>query len=217
MPDEGPSVNMPVNAPVIDTPLSIHPAPTGDPAGAANSDALLQASRRLDWRFLLPSPDLGRVVVVGAAPPSLVDALHLFASQVEFCTNSTPQGLYDLAVVHAPDDAALRQAVALICPGGWLYLETRRQLSRRLAALQGLGLEQTTAYWNWPSFEACTKIIPVDHLATVARFQTARLRPVWLRRFLGDQLAPRLARSRMLCDAIPCVSIVAQQPVARVV
>jgi phosphotransferase family enzyme len=42
---------------------------------APSRDERLRGARRLDWRFLLPAPGLGRVAVAGAADPELVAAL----------------------------------------------------------------------------------------------------------------------------------------------
>jgi hypothetical protein len=186
----------------------------------------LQASRRLDWRFLLPDPSLGRVAYVGAAQPDLVDALTLFAAQVDcWPTPGTDaqdgHDRYDHVVAHAPTGAALQQAVARLRPGGWLYVEARGPLAskrrtpvlpRYAAALRRLGLDAIQAFWIWPDFATCTKIIPVAHLATVAQFQLKLLRPAPLNRFVRGQIVPRLAGSRLAHAAIPCFGIVAQSP-----
>lgn len=207
-----------------DTRLAVHPVHTNPvhagPGRSPDADARLQASRRLDWRFLLPDPALGRVAYVGAAQPALIEALQLLAAQVDLWTaassgaeNALPGSpdAYGLVVAHAPAagafEATLRQAAALLRPGGTLYLETRGRLTRRLAALRRVGLANVAAYWIWPNFAACTKIIPVDHLATVAQFEGARLN-----RWGVGRLLPRLARSRLAHDLIPCLGIVAQRP-----
>jgi hypothetical protein len=43
-------------------------------------DALLQASRRVDWRFLPAEPELGRVAYLGSDDPELVESLRLFSA-----------------------------------------------------------------------------------------------------------------------------------------
>ena len=45
-------------------------------------DALLQSSRRVDWRFLLPEPDLGRVASIGPSDPELVESLGLLSEEL---------------------------------------------------------------------------------------------------------------------------------------
>ena len=47
-----------------------------------DTEALLQASRRVDWRFLLPDPELGRVGYAGPARGALVDALRKFSASL---------------------------------------------------------------------------------------------------------------------------------------
>ena len=49
---------------------------------AVSHDALLQASRRVDWRFLLPEAELGRVACIGETDPDLVRSLRLFSSEL---------------------------------------------------------------------------------------------------------------------------------------
>jgi len=91
-------------------------------------DALLQASRRLDWRFLLPDPTLRRVAYVGAAHAGLLASLQRFAGELDWWepasarTEGLPAVGYDVVVAHAPDEAALQTAAAL------------EQLSRRYVA-----------------------------------------------------------------------------------
>ncbi|MEP0762273.1 MAG: hypothetical protein HRF48_05990, partial [Chloroflexota bacterium] len=58
------------------------PAPEVVADAVANAVAALppadlrQAIRRLDWRFLLPDPALGRVACLGRAEGSLAEALR---------------------------------------------------------------------------------------------------------------------------------------------
>jgi hypothetical protein len=44
---------------------------------AKRNDALLQASRRLDWRFLLREPELGQVACIGSHNPELRAVLRV--------------------------------------------------------------------------------------------------------------------------------------------
>ncbi len=52
----------------------------GDPAH--DCDRLLPASRRLDWRFLLPNPELRNVLYVGPAHGALWESLRLFSASL---------------------------------------------------------------------------------------------------------------------------------------
>ena len=54
-----------------------------NPPAALDADALLQASRRVDWRFLLPDPNLGRVAYLGPRRGALLDSLLLASVYVE--------------------------------------------------------------------------------------------------------------------------------------
>jgi hypothetical protein len=155
------------------------------------SDGLLQASRRLDWRFLLADPTLGRVAYIGQARGSLLPALELFSTTVQVFAPATnavmrrdADGRYDVVVANDPTVWVLQQAVGLLRPGGCLYIEVRSALQslkpllwsmfyrswRRpglgrpqdyVAALRQLGLHTVEPFWFWPNFEACTRIIPL--------------------------------------------------------
>jgi hypothetical protein len=165
-------------------------------ATVASSDALLQASRRLDWRFLLPDPTLARVACIGQMAGSLVPALELFSTTVQLFTPATAatrhneHGQYDVVTANDPTMQILEQAVALLRPGGCLYIEVcgpllsfksspwsviyrqwqRPGLGRPLDyvnAIQKLGLHTVEPFWFWPNFEACTKIIPLRNRGAV--------------------------------------------------
>jgi len=120
---------------------------------AAGTD--LAAVRRLDWRFLLPSPDLGRVASVGAAPPSVVAALEACGAEVvpvgDVASNAVavgdgryPNG-FDHVIVfltHPVGAGAFpspvfrnlviwQSALDLLRPGGWLVVEVHGLASPR--------------------------------------------------------------------------------------
>jgi hypothetical protein len=206
-----------------------------------NADTLLQASRRLDWRFLLPDSTLRRVAYVGKTQVALLESLQIFSDRLDVWeTNSLTQdsraqalGAYDVVVAHDPTYAALQQGVALTGSGGYLYVEARSLLAfgrRRFSSaswftlrprlwsltdyirtLKQLGMDTIAAFWLWPTLEACTKFIPVDDLATFARFQLSSLRPPLLQYLLRSKVIQHVAGSRLVHDAIPCFGIVAYQ------
>ena len=107
----------------------------------SDADALLQASRRLDWRFLLPDPELGQVACLGAVPANLIDSLRLFTESLtvlnmdaevcrgfrHFVGTSSEQyvepGRYDVVVVRQLSIDKLRLAAQGLKPGGHLYAE----------------------------------------------------------------------------------------------
>ena len=97
------------------------------PDGQFHSDALLQASRRVDWRFLLPDPYLGHVAYLGPTHDSLLHSLRLFSASLTVVeglgAGNERSARYDVVVVCSPPPGALERAAELIRPGGFLYVE----------------------------------------------------------------------------------------------
>ena len=223
-----------------DRALSAHspPQPTTS-ATDLDAEALLHASRRLDWRFLLPDPNLGRVACVSPVEESLRESLRLFSASLTMVAVDAPgmKEAYDV-VVSQPSPAALRHAAGLLKPGGFLYLEaqTKSMLSAKsillaksilfavagpgrgrrrpgwsgLAAdLKQLGFVEVQAHWHWPNFQAATKIIPLDDRAALL-FALAPARRGAAGRLKGA-LGRLLVWSGLLIWLAPCVSIVARK------
>ncbi|HET9221685.1 MAG TPA: hypothetical protein VFO07_04240 [Roseiflexaceae bacterium] len=205
------------------------PYAANDQPAALDADALLQASRRVDWRFLLPDPNLGQVAYLGPRRGALLDSLRLFSAALAVGEAASIGGAqYDVVVAHAPSLDGLRRAAGLVRPGGFLYVEVyglthRRRLGRGyshwprfgadyLAAIERLGLAEATAHWHWPNFESCAEIVPLadrDALLLAMRRRRsgagARLKSILGRVLLRSGLFVRLA---------PCFSVVARKPVA---
>ena len=95
--------------------------------GQFHSDALLQASRRVDWRFLLPDPHLGHVAYYGPARDSLLHSLRLFSASLTVVeglgAGDECNARYDVFVVCSPSPGVLEWAAELVRPGGFLYVE----------------------------------------------------------------------------------------------
>ena len=204
-----------------------------DPAVAAepwtlhnDPDAMLQASRRVDWRFLLPNPNLGWVAYIGPAHGSLIESLRLFSLAL---TIVDPAGVptsarFDGVVVATPSRAVLRQAAGLIKPGGFLYVEARGPLKRNKGAQQGsirfaadyvallnqLGLVGATAYWHWPNFEACAEIVPLADRAALQLAFARRRSGTGAR--IKSALGHVLLQSGLFTRLAPYFSVVAQKP-----
>jgi hypothetical protein len=188
--------------------------------------ALLEASRRLDWRFLLPDPELGRVAHVGETEPALLEALRIFAACLTVVGGDgsceQERGSFPVVVAVAPTAEELDQAIGLLRPGGWLYLERRRSLfpagrhrraraarvHRRALGRRGLG--QVTTYWHWPDFAASKWIVPVGD-PTAVRYALRQHRGGRRARLLR-RLGLVLLRTGLLGLVVPCVSVVAQLP-----
>jgi SAM-dependent methyltransferase len=199
------------------------PMPSG-PAVSLDADALLQASRRVDWRFLLPDPNLGRVAFLGPARGPLLESLRLFSTALAVNEPAGQDRLYDVVVAVDPTHALLRRAARLLRPDGHLYVEAHApfkpaQLLRggrprfaagHVAAMQRLGLVEAVAYWHWPNFESCAEIVPLGErdalLLALARRRSGA--GAWLKSALGHALL----RSGLFERLAPCFSVVARKP-----
>jgi aminoglycoside phosphotransferase len=164
---------------------------------------LLVASRRVDWRFLLPDPELRRVAIVGEASAGLREALELFGGEL-----GSGRDAPELVVAAAAGPRELRVAAELVPPGGWLYAELRRgpvaRFGRALALVRELGLGEAAAHWHLPSFDRSQEIVPLAHDEVVGHAlerHGARFR-IPGRALLRAGLLRRLA---------PCVSVLARR------
>lgn len=191
-------------------------------AVAPDHDALLQASRRVDWRFLLESPDLGRVACIGTHDRELIESLRLFSDTLTAAPHAPRAGeasLYDLVVLRNASSEDLKIASSLLRPGGWLYVEVDGTLRGRPGSprsargyarvLRRLGLVEIGTYLHWPDFHSCRAIVPLENPAAV-RDALARGRR-GARHGLWRRLAPALATLRLLAPIVPCASVVGQR------
>jgi len=183
------------------------------PPGAAPGGH--QDLRRVDWRFLLPSPRLGSVVVLGSPEPELLQGLVAVAKRVTVDPEADSAGAYDLAVLTSPTHADLALASRLLRPGGWAYVEVGRAGGRELrssrtcaGALRQFGYEGIRRHWHWPSFQACLELVDLDDPGSIsmslARRQASRAAT------LKAALARTLRRLGMLDRAVPCASVLAR-------
>jgi hypothetical protein len=189
-----------------------------------DNDALLQASRRLDWRFLLPEPELGRVACVGVDDPDLVDSLRLFGREATVLEAGRPWeelAPHDVVVLRNPAGAELAAAVPLLRPGGWMYVEVDGVGGRRLpegrrtargyaGALRRLGLVEVQGHLHWPDFRSCGVIVPLGD-ALAVRLALARRRQNGSARLVA-RLAPLLAACNLLAVVAPSASVLARRP-----
>src|SRR3954452_22288520 len=91
-------------------------------SGAKTSpDVMLQASRRVDWRFLLPDPSLGEVAFIGSAQGSLLETLNIFSVSLTISDAGElmPRSLYDVVVTVDPTVERLECAARRLRPDGW--------------------------------------------------------------------------------------------------
>lgn len=199
--------------------------------------------RRLDWRFLLPTPELRRVFFVGPARSPLLDALR--ACGCDMVTSPPAHGTgspdrmaerFDVCVVQSMNEADVAQAARFVAPGGWVYWEitvrsplvapwrylaTRRHtdqrrlqsLSRCRRLLARSGLSRLRRSWHYPDFDSCRRIVPLEGAAGVRYF--SRTGPALLRP-IGEWLGTRILASGVLPRLGASVSFVAQKPFAAV-
>ena len=189
-----------------------------------DNDALLQASRRLDWRFLLPDPELGRVACVGVDDLDLVESLRLFSSEATVLEAGRPWGElapHDVVVLRNPAEAELAAGLLLLRPGGCMYVEVDGVGDRRLpegrrtargyaAALRRLGLVEVQGHLHWPDFRSCGVIVPLGD-ALAVRLALARRRQNGSARLVA-RLAPLLAACNLLALVAPSASVLARRP-----
>lgn len=189
--------------------------------GRPDVDTLLQASRRLDWRFMLPDPALRRVAYIGPQCGTLLASLHMFSDSLTvLAENTQPHHCYDLAVVSAPTERALARAADVLAPSGVLYVEVHNPPLDALwrsavtpagysARVKRLGLNDAHAFWHWPNFETCTKIVPLDD--EHALMHALGRRSVSAKGELKYILGSILLRTGLLTRMVPYFSIIAHR------
>jgi hypothetical protein len=143
-----------------------------------NHEKKLHLVRRLDWRFLLPNPNLARVVYLGQPDSELTTALQHFANYFEILHSDTPSRRpFDLAVVHSPRIADAIAAFDLIGDGGFLYWEivhkshfASAKLGANMRVLMKAGFKNIEAHWHRPNFAKALDIVPVFDETALAYF-----------------------------------------------
>jgi hypothetical protein len=186
---------------------------------AAGRERLLRYSRRLDWRFLLPDPHLGRVALLGEADPILVEALREFSDSFFRLERGTEwigdrENGCDVVVVRSLQREALATASRLLREGGFLYWEIGPDRPGRFPSsaefrslLQELGFRGVRPHWHRPSFRACLEIVPLRDEEMIS-YVLGRRAGSWrgaARLAVGRSLR-RLGLLRLL---VPCWSVVA--------
>jgi hypothetical protein len=193
------------------------------PVNTVAHEAVLQASRRIDWRFLLPTPDLGQVACIGVTDPDLLESLELFSAALEVADATREDerdASYDVIVLRNPRRETIEVGCRLLRPGGWLYVEVENSNSSRAPGaprsvrgcareLRRFGLVDVSTYVHWPDFASCRAIVPLDEVTAVrhglARGSTSG-------GWLLTRLAPVLAATRQLGLFVPCASAIARRP-----
>ena len=93
----------------------------------------LRISRRIDWRFLLPYPELRRVAYIGSKEGNLFNVLKMFSASLSFISlhnlnlyKEKKNQSFDLVVAHSVSRKLIKKCVSLIKPSGSLYWEMDR-------------------------------------------------------------------------------------------
>jgi hypothetical protein len=194
------------------------------------SGRILELCRRLDWRFLLPDPDLRRIGYFGEAC-ELLEALQKFGESVTVVPGGNLKSgasgtRFDTVVLRQPSLETLETAGHMIDAGGQLYIEaggglgrvsSRKVLSRGLVGIMkyarvlwNMQFDDIQAYWHRPGFESCHQIVPLfDRVAM--KFILSREHPT---NVVGEArlIAARcLLTSGLLPHIVPCYSVIAQK------
>jgi hypothetical protein len=173
-------------------------------------DQKLHLVRRLDWRFLLPNPNLKRVGYIGGSDPQLVAALNHFADDVAMLNFAAPaQQPFDLIVARA-QRIEIEFVFDWLKAGGCLYWEilpknflSPPRIEKIAGELKRVGFVEIDAHWHRPNFDGALDIIPLNQTAFSYFFAPDR----------GDRrksAAGRFLQSTgLLKFVMTCVSIVA--------
>jgi hypothetical protein len=195
----------------------------------------LQISRRIDWRFLLPDVELGRVGLCGPHDEELARSLTHFGESLTILggpldlPTDRVEPVFDLLVYRSGTGTCWEAVCGLLKPGGFLYgeIERSRTSLRRAArgdlpgtrwlasspgtrrSLERAGFERVQFHWHRPDFRSCREILPLEDPEAL-RYA--------LRRNAGSragQLGVAVARLAnelgWLGGLVPCLSVLARK------
>ncbi len=158
----------------------------------ASYDERLQAARALDWRFLLPSPRIGRVLMANrdtALSHAITTTCELLVS---FEDDQPCDDVFPLVICSSIDRPLIGQLANRVAPGGtlvilsdassrggrwarWRGVPLRRQRQVLRGALAQAGTFTLHAWWHSPSRSQCKTLVPLDDRHAV----TLYLRSHW--------------------------------------
>lgn len=211
-------------------------APAPRPA-RSRRDGLLQLTRRLDWRFLLPDPVLHHVALLGDDDPQLVQALRWTSRSLslldlgwQFTSGQEPR--FDVVVLRSPRLEDAKRAAVLVDTGGCLYWEIERNLkphpwcawSERLpfggaarrapcrperlrTLLRAQGFRDVRVYWHRPDFQNAVEIVPLENQVLLDYVLEGPANQ--LRGRLKRWFGRVLRRAGLLQRLVPTVSVIA--------
>jgi hypothetical protein len=129
----------------------------------------LDGIKSLDWRFLLPTPAVGRfsrLALTGSAD-STADLVKAAGIAEEVSRDLDGAGSADAVVALGGTVVELDRAAATLRRGGVLYLEldraaARGEPGRTLRRMRALGLLVAAVYWPHPGFEQPNVYLPLE-------------------------------------------------------
>jgi len=168
----------------------------------------LRLLRRVDWRFLLPTPDLGRVAYPAPRDAGLLEALRHVSGSVERAPVAELAG-YDVVVVTA-GARVLGEVVREAPPGSWVVAELPGRAAHAAARrLRRRGWPEAEAHWLWPDTARCREIVPLR--AAAVRHALARRDP-GARWRLRVRVARLIASTPLFPLAVSDAVLVARAP-----
>jgi hypothetical protein len=156
------------------------PAASSEPAVAVARDDRLRLARRIDWRFLLPSPVLGRVAVMAPDGDDLPAALAADGSAtvtaIGLAGDDRRATAYDTVVLSGwLGGGRLAAAARAVRPGGDLVVEVESVVARRdrgaasptgstvrVERALGAGGFLVRTWWAWPTLGRATAFAAFD-------------------------------------------------------
>ncbi len=196
---------------------------TGEAVFLRDKDILM--ARRIDWRFLLPSPELNNVVYIGSPGTELQESLTRFSRSLtalspdeanSFSIKSNDAN--DLAVICSSHLSAVKNALPLIKKKGLIYWEVKRRgkkilqprdVRKYLADLDDLHLREVELYWHRPNFERCMEIIPLKKQALQHAFAKSHSSLKGKAKIAVGRI---LLNTGLLFYLVPCFSLIARKP-----
>lgn len=180
---------------------------------------LVRLARRLDWRFLLPAPQLGHVGYRGG-DIELIEALSHFSASLTLLDGRKHARAFEVVVASSPSSQELRQVASAVCPGGCVYVELQRLTSARLVrprsiaryitTLETMGLTEAESHWHYPDFASGRAIVPLSDPGAI-RYALNR-RESSVRSRVAAYVGRIILRARLFPYVLPYVSILARAP-----
>jgi hypothetical protein len=199
----------------------VSPAP-GQPDLVDVDVLALHLWRRLDFRFLLPVFEPGRVGYAGNVNGETVAALRLLdpgATAIPADGTKTLKEEFDVVLLCSPARSTFESAIAALKPGGWMCAEIRSALIRPSGprtlmgwerAFVRKGLKDVSVHWHAPGLDFPSRIVPIAS-ATAVRDALSRHQRVRLGK--AKELMGRTALALgLFAAAVPEGTVIGQRP-----